>query len=291
MPKSHNSFSTMASPSDLQYFLEIASTLNFSRAAERLGMSQPSLTQSVQRLEHALGEQVFVRHKKGVTLTLPGKQLLAHTRSLLQTWDEVKSKSSASTREIRGSFTIGCHPSVAIYALVPFLPKIQEYKDLEIHLVHDLSRKITERIVSSEIDIGIVVNPVRHPDLLIQKLYDDEVAFWRSALSSIPQSPSILIFDPNLIQSQALIKKAAKAGISYTRTLQSSNLEVVTSLTAAGCGIGILPTRVAQSSAKKLVRIPGSPIFKDEVCLITRIENKKVASIQFICGAIKNSAT
>ncbi|MCX6124445.1 MAG: LysR family transcriptional regulator, partial [Proteobacteria bacterium] len=257
----------MASPSDLQYFFETAGTLNLSRAAERLGMTQPSLSQSIQRLEHSLGEAVFIRHKRGVTLTPAGRQLLAHTRALLQSWEEVKSKTVASMREIRGTFTIGCHPSVARYALIPFMSKVLDHDELEIHLVHDLSRRITEQVIGSEIDIGLVVNPVKHPDLIIQKLYDDEVTFWslQPSRQESPRKPTTLIFDPNLIQTQTLLKKAEKAGISVQRTMQSSNLEVVASLTSAGCGIGILPTRVANLAPKKLTRISGAPIFKDEI--------------------------
>lgn len=294
MPKANATIALMASPADLQYFFETASALNFSRAAERLGMTQPSLSQSIQRLEYSIGESVFVRHKRGVTLTPAGRQLLTHTRALLQYWDDIKAKATASMQDITGTFTIGCHPSVALYALMPFLPKILMHENLEINLVHDLSRKITERVISSEIDIGIVVNPVRHPDLLIQKLYDDEVTFWHN--KSIPQNPEFskrghtLIFDPNLLQTQALLKKCDKAGLKIHRTIHSTNLEVIANITAAGCGVGILPTRVADNSPKRLSKLPGAPVFKDEICLISRVESKKVASIQYICNTIKGSS-
>jgi DNA-binding transcriptional LysR family regulator len=177
-----------------------------------------------------------------------------------------------------------------MYALSPFLSKILDNADIEIHLVHDLSRKITEQVITSEIDIGIVVNPVRHPDLVIQKLYDDEVAFWSLAPSIREDSDCIetLIYDPNLIQIQSLLKKVEKVGLRKFRPLETANLEVVASLTASGCGVGILPERVAKLAHKKLHRLPGSPVFKDEICLITRIESKKVASIQYICSTIKS---
>lgn len=291
MTQSTQSTPLMASPSDLRYFLETASALNLSRAAERLRIAQPSLTQAMQRLEHAIGEPLFSRHKRGVTLTPAGKQLLLNTRALLQSWDDIKSNSVASMHEIQGRFTIGCHPCVALYALGSFLPKLLANESLQVDLVHDLSRYITERVINSTVDIGIVVNPVKHPDLIIHKLYHDEVSFWylgarQKDLESYAKKATV-IYDPNIIQSQVLLKKAAAAGIVIVRTMESSSLEVVASLTSANCGIGILPTRIANLAPKKLVKVPGAPIFRDEVCLITRVESKKVASIQYICGLIK----
>ncbi|MCX6118404.1 MAG: LysR family transcriptional regulator [Proteobacteria bacterium] len=282
----------MASPSDIQYFVETAQTLNFSRAADRLGIAQPSLTQAMQRLELALGESVFDRHKRGVTLTPAGKHLLSNAKVLLQTWESVRASSQTTMKEIKGRFTIGCHPSVALYALGQCMPKLLENPHLEIHLVHDLSRKITEQVINSSVDIGIVVNPIRHPDLIISKIYDDEVTFWATSqvLSKLQdKSNNTIIFDPNIIQSAVLLKKAAQAKIVVNRTIESSNLEVVASLTASGCGIGILPTRVAKLAHKPLVKLKSAPIYKDEVCLISRIESKKVASIQYICKTIKGA--
>ncbi len=292
MPKNHIQIDPMASPSDLQYFYETAAILNFSRASERLGIAQPSLTQAMQRLEHAIGEPLFTRHKRGVTLTPAGKQLVLQTRQLIQTWDDLKAKATASMRELKGKFSIGCHPSVALYALGSFMPELLENRGIEIHLVHDLSRKIAEQVISSVIDIGIVVNPVRHPDLIITKLYDDEVTFWSNnpkQHSGATLSDVTLIYDPNIAQSQVLIKKALAAKLNVVRTIETTNLEVVASLTSSGCGIGILPTRVAELAPKKLTKIRNTPVFKDEVCLIARVESKKVAALQYICKLIKES--
>ena len=71
------------SPSDLTYFIEVAHTKNLSRAAERLGITQPSLTLAIQRIEHSLGTDVLIRSKKGVVLTKAGRSLLIHSKTLM----------------------------------------------------------------------------------------------------------------------------------------------------------------------------------------------------------------
>ena len=68
----------IASPNDLIDFIELSNTLNFSRASERIGISQPSLSTAIKRLEQAIGAELFIRGKNGVSLTQAGKRLLSH---------------------------------------------------------------------------------------------------------------------------------------------------------------------------------------------------------------------
>ena len=281
------------SPTDLHYFLEATNTQNFSRAAERLGVTQPSLSLGIQRLEANLGEKVFLRSKRGVTLTPAGKLLLIQTQNLLEVWNGVRADARGSMKSIKGNYTIGCHPSVALYSLSLFLPKVLlDHPDLRVNLVHDLSRKITEGVVTSKIDLGIVVNPNRNPDLLIKKLADDDVGFWvrdgkkKESFSDRDDKGRILIFDPDLVQTQVLLKKAAKSGFNATRLIESRSLEVIAELTASGCGIGVLPSRVAERSSKKIVLLAGAPLYRDEICLIMRVENRSVAAIRCLAEAV-----
>ena len=275
------------SPADLTYFAEVANTLNVSRAAERLGISQPSLSLALRRLETSVGAQLLTRSKRGVALTQAGKQLLNHARLLLQSWDSVKAEALASVREIQGTYTIGCHPSVALYLLSGFLPELMaQYPKLDIRLRHDLSRKVAEDVVSLKADVGVVVNPVQHPDLVIHPLCRDEVTLWTA--KGLRVNKSILICDPDLAQSQSLMKQLKKRGMIFDRIVTSGSLEVIADLAANGCGIGILPGRVAARALKKLERVPKAPVFYDEHCLIFRVENKGVKSIQALSKAIRD---
>ena len=198
----------------------------------------------------------------------------------------------ASMSDVQGSYTIGCHPSVAIYTLPSILPQLLEkHPGLELKLVHDLSRRIAEQVIRMEIDVGIVVNPVRHPDLVIRKLYDDDVGLWVGPGKHKIQDPrsghAVLICDPDLLQTQTLLKQLKANEISFSRTLASSNLEVITQLTAAGCGIGVLPDRVAMTASKRgLRRVARGPAFHDEVCVLYRTENRNVRAILTLAEAV-----
>jgi len=284
----------IASPNDLVYFVELTNTLNFSRASERIGISQPSLSTAIKRLEHAIGTELFIRSKNGARLTQAGKRLLSHVKQLFQLWDSVKSECLASHYEIQGSFSFGCHPSVVLYSMSGFFPTLfAKYPKLEIQLKHDLSRKIVEGIINLSIDIGIIVNPVKHPDLIIQKLYDDKITFWHAcnmnnAQQKLRAGEAVIVCNPDLIQTQWLLKRIHKSGIKYPRVITSSSLEVIANLTAEGVGIGILPTCVALSAyPNKLKSIPKMPTYEDEIFLVYRHENRHIKAIQAIIHAIK----
>lgn len=82
----------LPSPGDLEYFTEIAATKNISRAAERLGISQPTLSMAIQRLETNIGAKLLIRSKTGVQLTRAGKRLAVNSRSLIRQWHDLKKK-------------------------------------------------------------------------------------------------------------------------------------------------------------------------------------------------------
>jgi len=287
---------SLPAPSDLAYFIEIAATLNISRAAERLGISQPSLSLAVKRLEDAVGTALLVRSKSGVRLTRAGERVRQEAASLLDDWERLRSEATRDETEVRGRFTLGCHQSVALYSLPSFLPQLlREHPAIEVTLVHDLSRRITEDVISFKVDIGIVVNPAPHPDLVIKKLCKDDVTFWTWENPSTEQNPkdgkAILALDPELLQSQYLIQEIQRSNMKFSRYLPSSSLEVITSLVAAGAAVGILPARVAtRSKYLKLKRLGAdSPCFVDEVCVIYRADTLRSKGGKEIVNAVADA--
>ena len=280
------------SPAELTYFQEIANTANFSRAANKLGVSQPSLSLAIKRLEKMMGADLFVRHKQGVTLTPAGKKLYLRTKKLFENWEEVKLEATASHQEIQGEITLGCHTTVALY-LRGFLPDLlEQYPGLTFNLKHDISQHITEQVINSLIDIAVVSNPSKHPDLIIKKLNNSETTFWKGAGSRITQDihsdQLVIICDPNIPRTQLLLKKWKNQSLKSPRIVTSNSLEIVADLTANGCGVGILPSCFTQSIYRdQLYRIPDMPVCSDELYLVYRKENREVKAVVTVLAAIK----
>ncbi len=273
----------LPSPSEIKYFVEVANCKNLSRAAERIGIRQPTLSLSIKKLESGLGVDLLIRTKTGVLLTKFGHEFLIGAKNILEDWERLKGQALAQNEEIGGRYTIGIHPSVALYTLRYFLPKLlNKYPKLEIKLNHGLSRMMTEEVISFRVDFGIVVNPVSHPDLVITNLCKDEVTFWASPKNI---NTDILIYDPDLIQSQDLLKKIK---VKFSRAIQSSNLEVIRDLTISGAGVGILPARVATTGGGKIELFKkNAPKFSDQISLVYRADAIKGSTPRVLIDAIK----
>ena len=178
-------------------------------------------------------------------------------RMLLE-WERDTRMIAQGQTEPMGRYTIGVHSSVAQYTLSGFLPSLLEkYPELEFELIHDLSRKITEQVISRECDIGLVINTIPHPDLVIHKLLIDEVTLFKHPA----YKGDVFILDPALKQSQSILKNIRKV-FEYKREIHSSSLGVIRDLCENKAGMAILPSRVAAIS-DKIKAIPNAPIIKD----------------------------
>lgn len=185
---------------DLIYFSEVCVSLNLSRASEKLGVSQPSLSQAMKRLENTLGTHLFVRHKQGVTLTLAGEALLLQVKQLLGHWDNIKREIQEAHAEVKGRVSIGCRSSTAPYIAKFVSSLLEKHPQLAINFIHQSSQDITEGVINSSIDAGIVINPYKHADLIIHHLLTPALCFWTGpgdrSIQRIDSGEAVIICEP-----------------------------------------------------------------------------------------------
>lgn len=276
----------LPSSSEIKYFIELSETLNMSRAAERLGVTQPTLSLALKNLEATVGVSLFVRSKVGMQLTKAGVLFQTQCRELLEVWAQLKRKTRDREEKVGGLYKLGCHVSVGLYTLKYFLPDLlKSHPALEIRLDHDLSRKITEKIISHELDFGIVVNPIRHPELVIVELGRDQVAFY----SKKGAVESVLFCDPELRQTLQILNKTKDLAKLFPRQVHSGSLEIIADLVDSGAGVGILPGRVVAESCGTGVGLfdKSLPVFEDQICLVYRPETVKTRAGKEIAQVIK----
>lgn len=260
----------LPSATELHYFLEVVKTQNISHAAKRLGISQPTLTQSMKKLEDVVGSSLLIRGKNGVRLTRAGERVAGKAASLLELWQAVRKTALEEEMELKGQFKVGCHASVGRYVLPAFFSGLaKRMPQVEISLSHDLSRRVAEAVINLRVDLGFVINPPEHPDLVLKKLGTDVVAIFQS---SQKQYSNVLFGDSDLTQTQAIMRQLKKASFSYSSFVHCSNLEVIDILVRSGAGYGILPSRVAHCSPAPhpVIADPKLPVFHDEIYLVYR---------------------
>lgn len=272
---------------DIYYFIEVAANESLTYAAERIGISQPSLSISMKRLEQEVGTTLLFRFKTGVKLTPAGKVLLAHAKQLVHDWTHIKHSAHEANHDIAGMIQIGCHAAIANYHLPPaFFQLLKDQKKLNVHFMHGLSREINEAIITMKIDMGIVVNPTYHPDLVIIHLHSDKVGFWHAGIPVNTQELT-LICDMQLKQAQELIQ-GLKSKAQISRIIESNQFEVLAKLAREGVGVVILPESIARSPLNThLAPLFPELYYQDEICIVYRNENRFIKSISAIVESIK----
>ncbi len=264
----------MINQTDLKYFLELSRTLHVSRAAERLGITQPALSHCLKRIEQETKLALFIRTKKGLFLTDAGRRLSDRAEELIQKWDDVLLAAQNEVQKVAGLIRFGCHSAVAQYTLPLFLAEfLKQYPELTLQLSHGLSRHMSEDVISQKLDAAFVVNPVPHLDLIIKEISRDRVTIWKSKNCI---NRDVLIVEPSLLQTQDLQRKLQKKNIHFSRIIESSSLEVIAQLVINGVGCGILPERVVKAFGEHQIQsLKDAPEFHDRMCLVYKSEFRK----------------
>lgn len=266
---------------DLKHFVATTRCDTLTQAAQKLEITQPALSESLKRLELDMGATLFFRSRSGIQLTSSGRALLQRAQDVLQAIEKLDIHEGKDQLFAGRSLTIGCHATVASYSLPKSLRYLkQKAPDFRIELKHDLSRNIQSAVQRGEIDVGLVVNPVAVPDLVIQRLAFDNVAVWSSAKDKIMDT---IICDPELFQTQSILKKWKS---QPRKLIATDNLDLIARLVADQVGYGILPQRAIELLGKKFHQLD-APTFKDEICLVYRPEFGKRAHEKMMLEALK----
>lgn len=270
--------------SDIQNFVATAACRTITEAAQRLEISQPALSESLKRLEHDVRGTLFYRSRSGIQLTPNGKVFLGKANKLLQAYGELALAEDRTRVFNERVVSIGAHPVVAQYFLPAALRELQvRAPDYKVEIHHDLSRTIQTQIQRGLLDVGVVINPVAVPDLVIQKLGHDEVHVWEADRKTAPDT---VFCNTNLFQTQSILKrwKAAPA-----RAISTDSLELICRLVAEGLGFGIIPSRAVALSKLPLKKVPGTPSYKDEIALVYRPEFGKTLPEKLVIEACKKA--
>tara|TARA_R100000656_G_scaffold17425_1_gene16332 strand:+ start:195 stop:1022 length:828 start_codon:yes stop_codon:yes gene_type:complete len=267
---------------DLKNFQNVAAYKSFSLAAKMLGVPQPTLSESIRRLESQIEQTLFYRSKSGIELTPQGALTLEKTRALLQTADEIRGLQNEKSQQL---FKIGCHPVVGRYFLASSLQQLHKsYPNTQVKLVHAHSRAVQTLIQDGRIDIAVVVNPIKNPDLIIKPIAQDKIHLWQADKKE--KRSDQVIADMGLAQVQSLLRSWKQAP---AKQIDTNDFDLIAKLTLGGMGYGVLPERFVKMEKLKLKKVYEQHHFKDEFAVVYRPEFGKSELEQYIIQSIKSS--
>jgi DNA-binding transcriptional LysR family regulator len=244
---------------EIAIFLTVAESKSISKAAPELNLQQPAISKALKRLETELKIPLFSRGRDGIKLTQAGRELQASLLKLNEFW-----KSEHKSEKIK-HLTVGCHQSVAIDFFPGLIPDLHRlFPDTEFSFKLLTSLQVTEKVSALEIDLGIVVNPIKRRQIITKPIRQDYVSYWSKVpTEKIPQgtTDSILVHPDMLYVSR--IRSTAM------EVLQIPDYEVIAAMVKTGPFVGILPSSVAlrhslQQIDKKLFTVDLSIIFHED---------------------------
>ncbi|SEG10037.1 LysR family transcriptional regulator [Paenibacillus sp. UNC499MF] len=252
----------------LQYAVQIALERNFSRAAEKLHIAQPSLSQQLSKLEREIGVLLFQRSTNSVELTHAGSIFVDKAQSILDSLEQLKQEMEDISLMKKGKLVVGSMPITGSTIMPYVLPVFQAaYPDIEVVLVEETSANLEKLTTSGQTDISLLALPMQEDSLVYSHLLDEEIviAFPPNhplAKRHIENGEPVTISE---LENEAFIalKKGQgfrkinvalcqEAGFTPNIVFESSNMETVQSLVAAGMGIAFVPYLISKRTRSEL---------------------------------------
>jgi DNA-binding transcriptional LysR family regulator len=255
----------------LRYFVAVAEELNFTRAAKRLGISQPPLSLQIRQLEKEMGTPLLRRQRQGVELTNVGMLMFEEARVILRQVDQTKTDVRRRARGEAGSINIGAGGGAYFHPLIPSIIREYRMRYPDIVLAPETSNSplLVARLRAGLIDVAFVWPPISDSeDLTLEPLFDEEIVIIvplghalsvasSAPLAALTKEPFILPpreVNPGVFDS--LIAACHRAG--FTPKLGPEVPQVISTvpIVAAGLGVSIVPRCISRIKVDGVVYVP-----------------------------------
>lgn len=240
----------------LEFFLEVARQKSFGKAAQVLHISQPSVSKAVKELEIELGKTLFHRSNKFVQLTDAGEAILEQASQITASFKNIKSTLEGDENSQSGKIHIGLPPITAITTLSSVLGEFQaRYPRIQLHLYEYGPRRIESSLLDGLIDFGVFTPESdvefeciwfeRDPHWLVVNSAH-ELAKRKSVRYRELDGQPLIIYTPEYKLHNIILERCRKAGAAPKIRLETTQLEMMTQMVAAGIGIALLPEKICR---------------------------------------------
>ena len=287
----------------LRYFVTVAEERHFGRAAERLHIAQPPLSQQIQKLERQLGVGLIDRSRRPIELTDAGTALLAEARLALTHGERAFAAARRAATGHLGHLHIGALQA-AVDGVLSYVMRAhrRDYPDVKLELTELGTAEQIAQLVDHRLDVGFLRGPVDERSLTIQTLIDDPLAAVVCEDHALAEHQRIA---PSLLADQPIIMwTRAAAATTYADVVELFRLhdiepsivdevdriQTVLALVASGAGIALLPTSFINLSRKGVRFLPlHGPLPYRPLALAWRTNNQSPTLRSFLDVAVHAS--
>jgi Transcriptional regulator len=289
---------------DLRYFVALADTRHFGKAAERSFVSQPTLSAQIKKLETYLGVQLIERQPRKVTLTETGAKILPLARRILQGSDEIVSVARNEHDPLSGKLKVALIPTIGPYLLPLVARKLRkQLPRLKLMLYEHQTQPLLDKLRAGDIDLGILALPVPLDGLEARPLYDENFTLAVPTNSPLAKKAGVkvddlngetllLLEDGHCLRDQAL-DVCSRIDVKESEDYRATSLETLRQMVAAGLGITLLPelaTRGPFGSGQGLVvKQFARPVPSRSVGAVWRKSTARTEAITAVCDVVHSS--
>lgn len=288
----------------LEYIVAVYRTRHFVKAAEACGVTQPTLSAMIQKLEAELDVKLFERSSQQVMPTAIGKVVVEQAWKVLNRARKLKDIVAEEKKSLMGTFRLGILPTIAPYLLPRFFPSLmREYSSLDIRVVEMKTAEIRRAIDRGEIDAAVMVDTGDLDDYALTTLFyeqflayvspSDQLSAKKSIKTSDLSNEFLWLLDEGHCFRDQLVKfcqlKAAKTSQS---AYSLGSIETFMRIVENGQGVTFIPELASMqltSTQKALVRPFAIPIPTREVVMATSKSFVRQSLLDMIAGQIRKS--
>lgn len=239
---------------DLRYLLAVAEHEHFGRAAEACGVSQPTLSVQIRKLEELLGVALFERTSRAVVPTPACRQLIGHVRAAVAEADAILAAAHNLRDPLAGRVRLGIIPTLAPYLLPLVLAPLREaLPALEVEPWEDHTDALLKRLHAHELDAAVLATEVEGPDLESRELFDEpflaalppehKLAKHKVVTEADLAQDILVLADGHCLREQAL--EACGSNGALNRTMRATSLATLLNMVATGYGTTLIPALAA----------------------------------------------
>lgn len=252
----------------LRTFLQVSRLKSFSRAAEKLGMTQPAISAQIRSLEKEIGARLFDREGGKVTFTAAGRLFEPFAEHCLQCQSHISLAVNELYRSARGEVSVSASEATSLYVLPPVLAQYKRhYTRVNLNVVRAEHARSLESVLSRGVDFAVVSMPVKDPRLTVHVIHRDEIVLVVPPTHPLARHDVIRLDD--LLQYPMLLLKQGRQRNQITNmfhvhdanpriAMELDSSELLKRLICAELGIGFLPrTNVTDDAHAGLLKIVG----------------------------------